>query len=789
MNRIEIKGARLHNLKNIDISIPKNKLVLITGVSGSGKSSLVFDIIFDEGRKQYLKSLGILSGFSDEDKFDSITGIGPTIAVQQRIIRQGNPRSTVGTRTNILNLLSVLYAKEGERYCYNCEEKLNSNLTCPDCGEKEERLEANFFSYNHPNGMCIECSGRGAEYKINLENLIPDTNTTLKEVLDKVEITAGYRRILNKNFSTYLNTPFNTIPDEVKEDILHGHYTKSNFQNQSFCLTKAFQRLQKKGADLSGFYELIECPKCSGYRVGEEAREVLLGGKHIGELSRMTLADLSNFLNHLNNSGIFSQLGLNILKEIMSKISGLINMRLGHLYLYRSMPTLSGGEIQRLFLNSHLESKMDSLIYILDEPTVGLHEYEKRELLKSIKELNNLGNTVIVVEHDKTAIEMADHIIDIGPKAGVKGGDVMYQGDLSGLIKCKDSITGQYFSGEKVIPKRVKLYDKSDINITLTHAETNNLKSISVSFPLNRVVGIAGVSGSGKSSLVSGTLIPKLKGCFKEVRDKDSDISGLLEGIENISGYAEVTQAPIGRNMSSNPASYIGIWDKIRKLFSQEPLAKKQNLTAGHFSFNSKGACKECGGSGLEKIWLGGSLFIHNKCPECNGYRYSKEALSVKYKEKSIVDILNMQVTEAITFFEGQKGITSTLDVMDRIGMGYIELGQPSPTLSGGEAQRIKLAKEIGKQRKGNILYILDEPTTGLSFYDKGKLLQLLDELVINGNSVIVIEHDLEVLNSCDWIIELGPGGGTDGGYIIAQGTPASLKDNPESVTGRYLND
>lgn len=772
MKSIKIKGAHLHNLKEIDIEIPKNKLVVITGVSGSGKSSLVFDIIFEEGRKQYLQSLGILQGLSDEDKFESISGIGPAIAVQQSIIRQGNPRSTVGSRTKILGLLALLYANEGEMNCFSCGTLLDGSFTCPECGDKEERLEVNFFSHNHPDGMCLECSGRGEEYKINMTELVPDNQTTLKEVLDKVEITAGYRRILNNNFNKYIESPFNDIPDEVKEDIIYGHYTNSNIQKQSFCLTKAFQRLHKKGVNLTGYYELTECPGCNGFRIGDEAREVRLGGKHIGELGKMNLTDLNNFLSDLSESRSFSQIGINVLDEIRNKIKYLIEIRLGHLCLYRGMPTLSGGEILRLFLNSHLESKMDSLIYILDEPTVGLHEHEKRELLQSIKKLRDHGNTVIVVEHDKSAIEMADHIIDIGPKAGIHGGEIIYQGNLSGLVNCRNSITGQYLSGQKRVHQRERKNKVISKKLTLSNAVTNNLKNITVSFPLNRIVGIAGVSGSGKSSLVSRTLVSELR---NNLRNKD------------ISGYAEVTQAPIGRNLNSNPASYIGIWDKIRKIYAEQPEAKEQKLSAGHFSFNSKGACPECGGSGREKRWLGGNLFIYNTCPECNGKRFNKEALSVDYKGKNIVDILNMQVSEAVAFFKEYRGITSTLEVLERIGMGYIELGQPSPTLSGGEAQRIKLAREIGKKRKGNTLYILDEPTTGLSLYDTSKLIMLLDELVGKGNSVIVIEHDQEVLKSCDWIIELGPGGGADGGSIIAEGPPESLKRNNGSITGRYL--
>jgi excinuclease ABC subunit A len=820
MKNITIQGARVHNLRNINISIPKNKLVVATGVSGSGKSSLVFDIIFEEGRRQYLQSLGILPGIEDEDKFDSISGIGPAIAVQQSIIRQSNPRSTVGTRTSILNLLAVLFASEGRIMCNACGTPVDNNLTCPKCGNTEERLPSRYFSYNAPEGMCMKCSGRGAYFKINMEKLVPDDRTTLKEIFNTVGVTPGYASLLQRHFNDYLKMPFSQIPDEVKADIINGHQVNSNSEKRSYCLTRIFEgRLYRNGEDSDGIYTMSVCSECNGFRIGEEARRVLLNGRHIGELGKMTLSEIQEFLEVLSKQDTLTPFGKNLLKEMVRKTNNLIKSRLGHLSLYREMPTLSGGEIQRLFLNSHLDSKMDSLIYILDEPTTGLHESEKGELLKSIIALMELGNTVIVVEHDRNTIEMAEHIIDLGPKAGIEGGQVIYQGDLEGLLQCEESITGQYLSGRTAMPVRAtnqeifpdnaaqvkKASGKATRSLKIRHARTNNLKDVSVSLPLGVLVGIAGVSGSGKSSLISDTLIPLLKGYFhdqlvngsEEIEENETDsdaepevvetIADKLDGVEHISGYAEVSQAPIGRNVNSNPASYIGIWDKIRKLFAEQPEAKQQKLTAGHFSFNSKGACSVCGGSGREKIWLGGNFYIYNTCRECHGKRYNDEALSVRYKGKNIVDVLEMSVSDAVGFFEGNNGIISILKVMDRIGMGYIRLGQPTPTLSGGEAQRIKLAKEIGRRRKGNILYMLDEPTTGLSLYDTAKLIQLLDELVAKGNSVIVIEHDPVVLDSCDWIIELGPAGGSDGGRIIAEGLPRSLKHNPESVTGSYL--
>jgi excinuclease ABC subunit A len=809
MKDITIKGARVHNLKNIDVSIPKNKLVVATGVSGSGKSSLVFDIIFEEGRRQYLQSLGILTGIDDEDKFDNISGIGPAIAVQQSIIRQSNPRSTVGSRTNLLNMLAVLYASEGRISCALCGTPVAGDLTCGQCGNTEERLPASYFSYNNPNGMCLKCSGRGAYFEIDIKKLAPDDRATLQDVFDAAGVTPGYARLLRKQFKDYIDQPFSQLPDEVKGEVIYGHYVNSNSERRSYCLTRIFQsRLYRDGEDLSGAYTRSVCSECRGFRVGEEARRVLLNGRHIGELGKMTIAELHEFLDLLSKQEKFSTLGENLLKEVLRKTHYLNKSRLGHLSLYREMPTLSGGEIQRLFLNSHLDSEMDSLIYILDEPTVGLHESEKAELLKSINDLKELGNTVIVVEHDRNTIAMAEHIIDMGPKAGVEGGRVVYQGDLAGLLRCDESVTGQYLSGKAVMPVRTineRVSDQTAPCLTIRHARTNNLKDVTVSFPLGVLVGIAGVSGSGKSSLVSDTLIPLLKGYFHEqwenggaeIEEDEMEgedeavvietVADQLEGVEHISGFAEVSQSPIGRNQNSNPASYIGIWDKIRGLFARQPEAVEQGLSAGHFSFSSKGACSVCGGSGREKIWLGGAFFIYHTCPECHGKRYNDEALSVRYKGKNIDDVLDMSVSEAVGFFEDNQAITATLKVMEQIGMGYIKLGQPTPGISGGEAQRIKLAKEIGRRRKGNILYVLDEPTTGLSLYDTAKLIQLLDELVAKGNSVIVIEHDLDVLKSCDWIVELGPDGGAEGGRVIAEGSPRALKENPQSKTGRYL--
>lgn len=554
---------------------------------------------------------------------------------------------------------------------------------------------------------------------------------------------------------------------------------------------------------------MTACSDCNGFKIGEEARRVLLNGKHIGELGKMTILEIDDFLKLLINQGNLNTFGTNLVNDILSKTQHLIESRLGHLSLYREMSTLSGGEMQRLFLNSHLDSEMDSLIYVLDEPTAGLHESEKIDILKSIKKLKDLGNTVIVVEHDKNTIKMAEHIIDIGPKAGVEGGQLVYQGDLEGLLQSDKSLTGQYLSGKYPMPNRTSNKNITHTDkipcITIQNANTNNLKNVTVSLPLGAMVGISGKSGSGKSSLISDTLLPLLRSQFNnhtinnqinssesEIGEEDDyavveTIADRLIGTKHISGYSEISQSPIGKNMNSTPVSYIGIWDKIRTLFAGQPESLERGFTAGHFSFNSKGACPKCSGSGYEKVWLGNNLSIDHICSECHGKRFNDESLSIKYKNKNIHDILNMSVSESVHFFKDIPNIVSHLNVLEQIGMGYIKLGQPTPTLSGGESQRIKLAKEIGKKRNGNILYVLDEPTTGLSLYDTSKLIQLLDELVENGNSVIVVEHDIDVLNVCDWIVELGPEGGDKGGYIIAEGSPKTLKENPKSITGRYL--
>lgn len=761
MERINIQGARIHNLKNINLSIPKSQLVVITGISGSGKSSLAFDIIFEEGKNQYLSSIGILAGFDKEDRFDSIEGIGPTVAVRQNTIRQSNPRSTVGTKTGILNQLAFIFASDGKAI-----------------QEQEEHLSPSHFLYTTADGMCIQCQGRGSYYDINLEQLIPDKSTTLLEVYEKLKVTSGFLRILRKKLGTYFDTPFWQLPEDIQEEVVYGTFEHGK---QSYCVERILRNAFEKGEDVEEVYVKTICTDCHGERVGDEAREVLLHGKRIGELGQMTLTSLLEFLDGIPQ-GELSQFSKNTVKNVKKKLKNLIQFRLGHLTLYREMSSLSGGEVQRVFMHLHLESGLDSLIYVFDEPMAGLHSSEKHSMMEAIKKLRDIGNTVIVVEHDKEMICQADHIIEIGPKAGVEGGMVVYQGDYAGYVKA-DTLLSQYLSGKCAMPRRKGASGtlKKEECIILEHANTHYLKDLTVKFPLHAMIGIAGLSGSGKSSLIEETLLKRLASAKKHGYG-----TGLF-GEENISGFARISQEPIGRSASSTPASYIGIWDKIRELFAKQPEAKIRNMAAGYFSFHSKGACEACGGSGYEKIFLTSDFSVDKVCPTCHGKRFQEESLLVKYKGKSITDVLEMSISEAASFFAEESSIVKPLRILEQMGMGYLTLGQPTTSLSGGEAQRVKLAKELGKQHKGNMLYVLDEPTTGLSMYDTSLLLKLLDQLIASGNSVIVIEHNVEVLKNCDYIIELGPEGGDKGGEIIAEGTPAQLENNPNSKTGRYL--
>lgn len=761
MKEIKIQGGRIHNLKNVNLTIPKNQLVVITGISGSGKSSLAFDILFEEGKNQYLNSIGILAGLDNHDRFHKIEGIGPTVAVRQNTIRQSNPRSTVGTKTGILNQLALVYACDG------------TSLV-----EGEEHLSAGTFLYTTADGMCLNCEGRGYYYDINLEQLIPDKVTTLLDVYKGMQVSKGFMRLLKKKYGSYFETPFWGLPEDIQGEVIYGTYDNGK---QSYCLERIFRNAYVKGEDVEAFYTKSVCPTCQGKRVSAAARGVVLGGRQIGELGQMTISDLSYFLDNISEEGL-SQFSNNIINKLREKIKHLSEFSLGHLSLYREMSTLSGGEVQRVFLHLHLESKLDSLIYVLDEPMAGLHPAEKQPMISVIKKLRDYGNTVVVVEHDPNMIRHADQIIEIGPKAGREGGSVVYQGGYEDYKKV-DTLLSQLIMGKALMSSRrtkTFLVNKNKF-LKLEHATTHYLKDLTVEFPLHVMVGIAGLSGSGKSSLIEETLLKRLASVKKY-----GQVTG-IKGIENISGFIKISQKPIGRSINSTPASYVGIWDKIRDLFAKQPEGIKRNMSPGHFSFNSKGACEQCGGNGYDRIFLTPDFSVDKLCTSCQGKRFNQETLAITYKGSNIADVLDMSISEALHFFNLEKTIIKPLSVLEQMGMGYLTLGQPSSSLSGGEAQRVKLAKELGRDTKGNMLYVLDEPTAGLSLYDTALLLKLLDNLVASGNSVIIIEHDVTVLKSCDYIIELGPEGGDKGGNIIAMGSPEELKSNTNSKTGKYL--
>ncbi|MHA2128414.1 MAG: excinuclease ABC subunit UvrA, partial [Promethearchaeota archaeon] len=553
-----------------------------------------------------------------------------------------------------------------------------------------------------------------------------------------------------------------------------------------------------------------KCEECEGFRINEQAREIKIGGKHVGELAMIPIDDVLEFLEKLTDVELQTLQGKSMIGNLKEGLKHMVDVGLSYLHLNRPLPTLSGGELQRLSLMTHLDAGLDSLVYILDEPSMSLHEQEKDSLINILQRLKDLGNTVIVVEHDKRFINIADEIIDIGPGAGVNGGKIVYQGMLDGIKKNNESNTGQFLAGKVKLPKKSK-GDQRTINestkfLTLRNAKTNNLKNVKVEIPLGMMIGVAGVSGSGKSSLVLDTLVPLLIPYYKRGADlpkKNSanngdneengeellEYSGIIEGWENIDKLVVVSQKPISRVRTSTPSSFIGIWDKIRNVFAKTPEAKKRKFSAGHFSYNSdKGRCPSCKGQGVQDLRISFLSSFTIPCKECKGSRYMPEILEVRYKGKTIVDVLNMSVSEALGLFKSQASISNVLKILDNIGMGYITLGQPAPTLSGGEAQRIKLAKELGKTRKGNSLYILDEPTVSLSFSDAVKLMELLEQLVRDGNSVIIIEHDPDILTYCDYIFELGPEGGPKGGKIIAKGTPKEIKMNNKSKTGPYLD-
>ena len=678
--------------------------------------------------------------------------------------------------------------------------------------------------------MCLACKGRGYQLHLTEELIVQDYNKNLIQITKAGSaVFADQIRFVEQlpNFYEFdINTPYKDLSEEIKQIFLYGSGKKLAFNWDSKSFTGIIKRefegiiphIERALSDSKSAYRrnkinknfmsLKKCEACEGYRINEQARSVKIGDKHIGELAMMPIDQIISFLVELNKNYLSTIQGKNLCNLVIKGLNSMRDVGLSYIHLNRALPTLSGGELQRLSLMTHLDAGIDSLIYILDEPSMSLHEREKDSLIKMLKKLKDLGNTIIIVEHDKRFIEIADEIIDIGPGAGINGGELVFQGTLDELKKVSNSYTGQFLSGKLSLPQKPnelkKVIGDSTDFLTIRNANTNNLKNIEVKIPLGMMVGIAGVSGSGKSSLILDTLVPLLQPFFKRGVDKNKnkdsengeeengdelfEYSGMVSGWENLDEVIVVNQKPISRVKTSTPASYIGIWDKIRNIFSKLAESKKRKYTSGHFSYNSdKGRCPSCKGTGEQDLKISFLSSFNIVCKECHGLRYKPEILEVNHKGNSIADVLNMTVSEASKLFAADTSISNVLQILEDIGMGYITLGQPAPTLSGGEAQRVKLAKELGRARKTKSLYILDEPTVGLSFYDAVKLMELLEYLAQDGNSVLIIEHDLDILGYCDYIIELGPEGGPNGGEIIALGTPQDIVANVKSVTGKYL--
>lgn len=795
-NYIEVKNARIHNLQGVDVKIPKNKLTVITGISGSGKSSLAFDTLYEEGKKRYLTFSGSQFTIDHEEIFDSITGLSPTVAVEQRIIRQSNPRSTVGTRINIDAMLAALFTNYGV-----VEEEYDDGIP----------LEIANFQKNSPKGMCTRCRGAGSVFSVDEEEIFRDMDITIENLFDGNQ--THYKHLVGRFEIIYGVSRKSTLISLYEDELRLFKYGDggsfsgpTGFMGVIPWLMESYKYQTGRGKS-SWITELNcigmkTCPKCHGMGLGTHALHTTIGGKTIVELEDMYVSDSYQFLGEYAN-------GKNqLVDKILEKLSGLMEVGLSHLALTRKVPTLSGGELQRIFLASYIMAEMDSIIFVFDEPTIGLHEIEKENLIKLLRRLVENGNTVVAVEHDEGFMRKADYIIDMGPGAGIQGGRKIFEGTFEEFLKCEGSRTAPYLTEKTTFPVK-REYRAIDDNKTLriSSANLHNLKNVEVTIPLGIMVGVAGVSGSGKSSLVSDTLVPKLKEILKkkcvaseddtyeeEKYKADEAEDTMLTGTEHLKGCFIIDQKPIGRNKTSCPATYTGIFDRIRVLYADTIEAKSKGYTVSMFTRNSEGGCSRCKGEGILHHYIGYGNFIDLICDDCSGTGYIEEAREVLLDGKNICDILNMSVEEAKNFFDDKdKGIHDVLEIMRQVGMGYITLGQSIPTISGGESQRIKLAKELSKGqktvRKGvkGSLYILDEPTTGLSLYDTERLLLLLNELVDCGNTIIITEHDLHVLSNCDYIIEMGQGGGKEGGEIIAVGTPAELKKNSDSLIGRYL--
>ncbi len=787
-NYIKAYGVKKHNLKNIDICIPKGKLTAITGVSGSGKSSFAFDVLYEEGKRKYLSITESQFSLETSNDFERIEGLSPTIGVEQRIIRQSNPLSTVGTKTRLTNALASLFSVSG--------------VTDPEYADGKP-LSVDMFQKNSPNGMCLHCLGTGEKKVFDEEKIFEDRNAKLNALLfgflDRGKSQKKYRTFLEQNGLSPSQT-LGELTDEQLQKLKYGD-RKENFPGIMPLIMNAskYNLISQRQIEIitDEYGKKIICPRCNGVGLNQIASHTRLQDRTFAEVSNMSLTELEKFLLSVEDDK-----NKKIVNAIRLRIQYLVMLGLGHLSMSRPIPTLSGGELQRLCISAFIMSDFDSLTFIFDEPSIGLHEREKEKLIEVLKNIVSAGNTVIVVEHDQSIISIADYIVEIGPGAGTEGGELIFQGEYKDFLNCKNSVVAKYLKDRNYFIENYKHQTKNapalhhEEKLSISGAKIHNLKNVSLSIPLYKLVGIAGVSGSGKSSLIAHTLVPKLKMLIRNrvVQNEDEDIYDYprelddveIHGTEYINKCYVINQQPIGRTKTSNIATYTGVFDVIRKLFAETEDAKDFGFDMSFFSLNAEGGCPTCGGQGF-LVYNVGFGNINMICDQCNGTGYIEEVLDVNYHNKNIAEVLEMTVKEACGFFKDVPKIYQILYLLDKVGMGYIKLGQKTTTISGGEAQRIKLAKELGKSRNKDNIYILDEPTVGLSLKDSEHLIYLLREICNAGNTVIITEHDIDVLSCCDYLFELGPKGGNEGGYLIAEGTPKSLKENSNSIIGEYL--
>ena len=933
---IIIKGAKENNLKNLNVTIPRDKLVVFTGLSGSGKSSLAFDTIFAEGQRRYMESLSsyarMFLGQMEKPNVESIDGLSPAISIDQKTTSK-NPRSTVGTVTEIHDYLRLLYARTGIPHCPKCGKEIKSvsvdqinakimeaakgskvivmapvvrgrkgeyqkqlegyrkqgfvrakidgevrlleedikldkqikhnisiivdrlvvkddmlrrltdsveqaikvgdgmvlvdidgvetlystKYACPDCDITMPELTPRMFSFNSPFGACPECFGLGMKHEVDPTLVVRDDTLSLRQgairvsgwsIMDMGKMMTRQVEAVSKKYGFSMDVPFKDLPEKVKNIIFYGtgdDTIEMEWQTQKFNtvynapfegiinnLNRRYRETQSEGVkkDLDRFMSFSPCKLCNGKRLRKEVLGVTVGGLNIAELSDLSIVKLVKFFDELKLGERDVIIAAPILKEIKARLNFLKNVGLGYLTLSRGAATLSGGESQRIRLATQIGSGLMGVLYILDEPSIGLHQSDNRKLLNALVNLKNLGNTLIVVEHDEDTIRCADHIVDIGPRAGENGGKLVAEGTVSDIIACPESITGDYLAGRREIKIPSQRRSGTGGFLVVKGARQNNLKNVNVSFPAGKITAVTGVSGSGKSSLVNGILYPRLANALNGAEQYESRNYDEIIGIENFDKVIQIDQSPIGRTPRSNPATYTDVFTPIRNLFAQTPDAKARGYNSSRFSFNvSGGRCESCKGDGILKIEMHFLPDVYVPCEVCNGKRYTQETLEVKYKGKSIFDVLDMTVDTACEFFKNIPSIYPKLKCLQDVGLGYIKLGQPSTTLSGGEAQRVKLATELSKRNTGKTIYILDEPTTGLHMYDVEKLISILDRLANNGNTIIVIEHNMDVIKVADHVIDLGPNGGDEGGQIVACGTPEEVAMIEESKTGQFLKE